>query len=161
LLDSFDLFGYFSDFEDFCESLSQLQLVHQLLRQTTEMSDGERVQTTSGVEFVPPKVWVPPAKKEGKFGSINRPTSGATHEKELAQGKHPLQLYSLGTPNGVKVTVLLEELLALGHHGAEYDAWIVNIEKGDQFSSGFVSVNPNSKIPALNDVSTSPPTRGR
>jgi len=95
----------------------------------------------------------------GKFANINRPIAGATHEKELPVGEHPLQLYSLATPNGVKVTVMLEELLERGHTGAEYDAWLINISTGDQFSSGFVEVNPNSKIPALLDLSTNPPTR--
>ncbi|MFN7164351.1 MAG: glutathione-dependent disulfide-bond oxidoreductase, partial [Hyphomonas sp.] len=95
----------------------------------------------------------------GRFAAINRPIAGPTHDKELPVGKHPLQLYSLGTPNGVKVTILLEELLARGHKGAEYDAWLINIGEGAQFSSGFVAVNPNSKIPALLDHSTSPPTR--
>jgi GSH-dependent disulfide-bond oxidoreductase len=109
--------------------------------------------------YTPPKVWKWDAESGGRFASINRPISGATHEKELQVGKHPLQLYSLGTPNGVKVTVMLEELLAAGHSGAEYDAWLVNIMEGDQFSSGFVSANPNSKIPALMDHSTNPPTR--
>ena len=110
-------------------------------------------------EYVPPKVWTWENQSGGKFTNINRPIAGATHEKELPVGKHPLQLYSLGTPNGVKVTVLLEELLALGHEGAEYDAFLINIGDGDQFSSGFVEVNPNSKIPALLDVSTDPHTR--
>ncbi len=110
-------------------------------------------------EYVPPKVWIWDNQSGGKFTNINRPIAGATHEKELPVGKHPLQLYSLGTPNGVKVTVLLEELLALGHEGAEYDAFLINIGEGDQFSSGFVEVNPNSKIPALLDVSTDPHTR--
>lgn len=110
-------------------------------------------------EYVPPKVWTWDKESGGRFANINRPISGATHEKELTVGKHPLQLYSLGTPNGVKVTIMLEELLALGHSGAEYDAWLINIGEGDQFGSGFVSVNPNSKIPALMDHSTAEPTR--
>ena len=109
--------------------------------------------------YIPPKVWKWDAESGGRFASINRPISGATHDKDLQVGKHPLQLYSLGTPNGVKVTVMLEELLAAGHSGAEYDAWLVNIMEGDQFSSGFVSANPNSKIPALMAHSTNPPTR--
>jgi GST-like protein len=109
--------------------------------------------------YVPPKVWTPNAQSGGRFANINRPVAGPTQEKELPVGRHPLQLYSLGTPNGVKVTVMLEELLALGHGGAEYDAWLVNIGEGDQFGSGFVEVNPNSKIPALMDHSTAPPTR--
>jgi GST-like protein len=108
--------------------------------------------------YVPPKVWTPPANNGGRFANINRPVAGPTHEKVLPIGRHPLQLYSLGTPNGVKVTVMLEELLALDHAGAEYDAWLINIGEGDQFGSGFVGINPNSKIPALLDHSTSPPT---
>ena len=110
-------------------------------------------------DYTPPRVWVWNKDNGGRFANINRPVSGATHEKVLPVGKHPFQLYSLGTPNGVKVTVMLEELLALGHHGAEYDAWLINIGDGDQFGSGFVDVNPNSKIPALMDHSTTPPTR--
>jgi len=109
--------------------------------------------------YTPPKVWTWDTDSEHRFSKINRPVSGATHEKELPRGEHPLQLYSLATPNGVKVTVLLEELLALGKEDAEYDAYIINIGEGDQFSSGFVAANPNSKIPALVDHSTSPPTR--
>ena len=109
--------------------------------------------------YTPPQVWTWDSESGGKFASINRPIAGATHEKELPKGKHPLQLYSLATPNGVKVTVLLEELLALGKQDAEYDAYPINIGEGDQFGSGFVGVNPNSKIPALLDLSTSPPTR--
>ncbi len=110
-------------------------------------------------EYVPPKVWTWSKPNGGQFASINRPISGPTHEKELPVGRHPLQLYSLGTPNGVKVTILLEELLALGHSDAEYDAWLIRIAQGDQFSSGFVAVNPNSKIPALLDRSATPPIR--
>jgi len=110
-------------------------------------------------DYVPPKVWSPDTKSGGRFANINRPVAGPTHEKVLPVGRHPLQLYSLGTPNGVKVTVMLEELLALGHRGAEYDAWLINIGEGEQFGSGFVEVNPNSKIPALMDHSTAPPTR--
>ena len=109
--------------------------------------------------YTPPKVWKWEQESGGTFANINRPIAGATHEKDLPVGKHPLQLYSLGTPNGVKVTVMLEELLALGHEGAEYDAHLIRIGKGDQFSSGFVDVNPNSKIPALLDRSTSTPIR--
>lgn len=109
--------------------------------------------------YTPPKVWQWDQESGGKFASINRPIAGATHDKELPVGKHPLQLYSLATPNGVKVTVMLEELLELGITEAEYDAHLVQILEGDQFSSGFVAVNPNSKIPALLDVSTQPPTR--
>ena len=109
--------------------------------------------------YTPPKVWTWDSESGGRFASINRPIAGATHEKELPVGKHPLQLYSLATPNGVKVTVMLEELLALGISEAEYDAYLINISEGDQFGSGFVAANPNSKIPALMDHSTSPPTR--
>jgi GST-like protein len=109
--------------------------------------------------YTPPKVWTWEAESGGKFASINRPVAGPTHDKELQIGKHPLQLYSLATPNGVKVTILLEELLAAGHIGAEYDAWLVNIGEGVQFGSGFVDVNPNSKIPALMDHSVTPPQR--
>jgi len=114
---------------------------------------------TKTSSYTPPKVWKWDRESGGKFSKINRPIAGATHDKELPRGKHPLQLYSLGTPNGVKVTVLLEELLALGKQGAEYDAYLIRINDGDQFGSGFVEINPNSKIPALLDVSTSPPTR--
>ena len=109
--------------------------------------------------YAPPKVWKWETESGGRFAKINRPVAGATHEKELPVGDHALQLYSLATPNGVKVTVLLEELLALGREGAEYDAYLVNIGEGDQFGSGFVAANPNSKIPALVDHGTSPPTR--
>jgi GSH-dependent disulfide-bond oxidoreductase len=110
-------------------------------------------------DYTPPKVWAWNKENGGRFANINRPIAGATHDKELPVGRHPLQLYSLGTPNGVKVTVMLEELLALGHAGAEYDAWLIRIGDGDQFSSGFVAVNPNSKIPALLDRSGSKPVR--
>ncbi|AWL04577.1 glutathione-dependent disulfide-bond oxidoreductase [Massilia oculi] len=109
--------------------------------------------------YVPPTVWTPPASSGGAFASINRPVAGPTHDKELPVGKHPLQLYSLATPNGVKVTILLEELLAAGHTGAEYDAWLIKINEGMQFSSGFVGANPNSKIPALVDRSGAAPVR--
>ena len=109
--------------------------------------------------YTPPKIWSANKENGGRFASINRPTAGATHEKELPVGRHPLQLYSLGTPNGVKVTVMLEELLAAGHTGAEYDAWLIRINEGEQFGSGFVSVNPNSKIPALLDRSGATPIR--
>ncbi|MEM1087852.1 MAG: glutathione-dependent disulfide-bond oxidoreductase [Pseudomonadota bacterium] len=109
--------------------------------------------------YTPPKVWTWDKASGGRFANINRPIAGPTSEKELPVGKHPLQLYSLGTPNGVKVTVLLEELLEKGHSGAEYDAWLINIGEGNQFGSGFVDVNPNSKIPALMDHSTDPGTR--
>jgi GST-like protein len=107
--------------------------------------------------YVPPKVWRPKNEYGGQFGSINRPVSGARFERELPVGKHPLQLYSQGTPNGQKITILLEELLAAGHADAEYDAWLIDIFKGDQFGSGFVEINPNSKIPALVDRATDPP----
>lgn len=109
--------------------------------------------------YTPPKVWQWEAESGGTWASINRPIAGATHEKELPTGQHPLQLYSMATPNGQKVTIMLEELLALGITGAEYDAYPIQINKGDQFGSGFVAVNPNSKIPALVDQSTTPPTR--
>src|SRR6187397_58538 len=109
--------------------------------------------------YAPPTVWNWNQANGGRFANINRPTAGSTHDKELPVGRHPLQLYSLGTPNGVKVTVMLEELLALGHKGAEYDAWLIRINDGDQFGSGFVGVNPNSKIPALLDRSGPKPIR--
>lgn len=111
------------------------------------------------VPYVPPKVWRNDAASGGQFASINRPVAGATHDKALPVGKQPLQLYSLATPNGVKATILLEELMALGHSGAEYDAWLIRIGDGEQFSSGFVEVNPNSKIPALLDRSVEPAIR--
>ncbi len=114
---------------------------------------------SSSSEYVPPKVWTWDQASGGRFASTNRPVAGATHDKELPVGRHPLQLYSLGTPNGVKVTVMLEELLAAGHAGAEYDAWLIRISDGDQFGSGFVGVNPNSKIPALLDRSGPVPIR--
>lgn len=110
-------------------------------------------------DYTPPKVWTWDAENGGQFASTNRPIAGATHDKELPVGKHPFQLYSLATPNGVKVTVMLEELLAAGHTGAEYDAWLIKIGDGDQFGSGFVEVNPNSKIPALMDHSGPAPVR--
>ncbi|MGL5839213.1 MAG: glutathione-dependent disulfide-bond oxidoreductase [Sphingorhabdus sp.] len=110
-------------------------------------------------EYTPPKVWEWNKENGGRFANINRPIAGATHDKELPVGKHPLQLYSLGTPNGQKVTVLLEELLAAGYKGAEYNAWLIDISKGDQFGSGFVDINPNSKIPALVDRSGPTPQR--
>lgn len=115
------------------------------------------MDTTS--TYTPPKVWSADKTNGGQFASINRPTAGATHDKALPVGRHPLQLYSLGTPNGVKVTVMLEELLAAGHAGAEYDAWLIRINQGEQFGSGFVEVNPNSKIPALVDRSGPSPVR--
>ena len=116
---------------------------------------------TKNTDYTPPKIWQ--WDEEGddgnRFANINRPIAGATHEKELPVGKHPIQLYSLGTPNGVKVTIMLEELLALGHKGAEYDAWLINIGEGEQFGSGFVEINPNSKIPAMMDRSGDTPIR--
>ena len=110
-------------------------------------------------KYTPPKVWTFNTESGGQFANINKPTAGAQKERALPVGKHPLQLYSLATPNGVKVTILLEELLALGHEGAEYDAHLIRINEGEQFGSDFVAINPNSKIPALLDHSTSPPTR--
>lgn len=110
-------------------------------------------------DYTPPKVWAWNKENGGRFANINRPIAGPTHDKELPVGRHPLQLYSLATPNGVKATVMLEELLALGHRGAEYDAWLINIGTGDQFGSGFVAANPNSKIPALVDRSGPEPIR--
>ncbi|MGE0226087.1 MAG: glutathione-dependent disulfide-bond oxidoreductase [Acetobacteraceae bacterium] len=114
---------------------------------------------SSSSEYTPPKVWTWNKASGGRFANINRPIAGPTHDKELPVGRHPMQLYSLGTPNGQKVTIMLEELLALGHGGAEYDAWLIKIGDGDQFGSGFVAVNPNSKIPALMDRSENPPVR--
>jgi GSH-dependent disulfide-bond oxidoreductase len=114
---------------------------------------------SSSSDYTPPKVWTWNKPSGGRFANINRPISGPTHDKELPVGRHPLQLYSLGTPNGVKVTVLLEELLALGHSGAEYDAWLIKIGDGDQFGSGFVAINPNSKIPTLLDRGGPTPIR--
>ncbi|MDX1820801.1 MAG: glutathione-dependent disulfide-bond oxidoreductase [Paracoccaceae bacterium] len=111
------------------------------------------------MSYTPPKVWTWTPGNGGQFANINKPTAGATHDKDLPVGKHPFQLYSLATPNGVKVTVMFEELLAAGHKGAEYDAWLIRINEGDQFGSGFVSVNPNSKIPALMDHSGDTPQR--
>lgn len=110
-------------------------------------------------DYTPPEIWTPPENPGGRFASINRPIAGATHEKELPVGLNPLQLYSQATPNGVKATLMLEELLAAGHGGAEYDAWLIEISKGDQFGSGFVALNPNSKIPALHDRSGPQPVR--
>jgi GST-like protein len=119
----------------------------------------QEVRFVTKAAYVPPKVWKNEAASGGQFASINRPVAGPTHDKELPVGEHALQLYSLATPNGVKVTIMLEELLALGHKDAEYDAWLIRIGEGDQFSSGFVDINPNSKIPALLDHSTTPPIR--
>jgi GSH-dependent disulfide-bond oxidoreductase len=116
------------------------------------------MQMTETTAYTPPKVWTWNKESGGQFASINRPIAGPTHDKELPVGRHPLQLYSLATPNGQKVTIMLEELLALGHHGAEYDAWLIRID-GNQFGSGFVQVNPNSKIPALLDLSGPMPIR--
>jgi len=124
---------------------------HQIFPETPSMSDA--------AQYIPPKVWTWSNANGGQFANINRPIAGPTHEKELPVGRHPLQLYSLATPNGQKVTIFLEELLALGHAGAEYDAWLIRINEGDQFGSGFVEVNPNSKIPALLDRSASKPVR--
>ncbi|OJI04132.1 glutathione-dependent disulfide-bond oxidoreductase [Polynucleobacter sp. MWH-Adler-W8] len=112
---------------------------------------------TDTTEYTPPKVWAWEKPNGGQFANVNRPTAGSREKKELPIGRHPIQLYSMGTPNGVKVTIMLEELLALGHIGAEYDAWLIRISEGDQFGSGFVKINPNSKIPALLDRSKSPP----
>src|SRR3954467_12415024 len=114
---------------------------------------------SSASDYTPPKVWAWNKANGGRLAHINRPLAGPTHDKELPVGKHPLQLYSLATPNGQKVTILLEELLALGHSGAEYDAWLIKIHEGEQFGSGFVKVNPNSKIPALLDRSGPTPLR--
>src|SRR6202047_2264863 len=114
---------------------------------------------TDQSSYTPPKVWTWNKENGGRFANINRPTAGPTHDKDLPVGRHPLQLYSLATPNGVKVTIMLEELLALGHGGAEYDAWLIRINEGDQFGSGFVAINPNSKIPALLDRSGPKPIR--
>ena len=114
---------------------------------------------TSSPESTPPNVWTWDKPNGGQFANINRPIAGATHDKELPVGRHPIQLYSLATPNGQKVTIMLEELLALGHGGAEYDAWLIKIGEGDQFGSGFVAINPNSKIPALVDRSGPRPIR--
>jgi GST-like protein len=114
---------------------------------------------TESVDYTPPKVWAWNKANGGQFANVNRPIAGPTHDKDLPIGQHPLQLYSLATPNGIKVTIMLEELLALGHDGAEYDAWLIRIGDGEQFGSGFVAANPNSKIPALVDHSTTTPTR--
>ncbi len=123
------------------------------------MTDTVDVLPNQPADYVPPAIWTWDKPSGGQFANINRPVSGATHDKDLPVGKHPFQLYSLGTPNGVKVTIMLEELLAAGHAGAEYDAWIINIGAGDQFSTGFVGVNPNSKIPAMMDHSVEPMLR--
>nr|WP_295077293.1 glutathione-dependent disulfide-bond oxidoreductase [uncultured Roseateles sp.] len=123
------------------------------------MNDEQKQQAQQAAAYTPPKVWTWDKDNGGKFASINRPIAGATHDKALPVGRHPLQLHSLATPNGVKVTVMLEELLELGHSGAEYDAWPINISAGEQFGSGFVAINPNSKIPALVDRSGPQPVR--
>jgi len=123
------------------------------------MANEDPASANQPAGYVPPKVWTWDKENGGQFARINRPVSGATHEKVLPIGKHPLQLYSLGTPNGQKVTIMLEELLAAGHRGAEYDAWLIRINEGEQFSSGFVAINPNSKIPAMLDRSSDPPTK--
>jgi len=123
------------------------------------MSDPTPSPSSDSNVYVPPKVWAWNQANGGKFANINRPVAGPTHDQPLPVGRHPLQLYSLATPNGVKVTLMLEELLALGHTGAEYDAWLIKINEGDQFGSGFVGVNPNSKIPALMDHSGPEPVR--
>jgi GST-like protein len=120
----------------------------------SQLLDFGKITNGNTMTYTPEKVWKWNAESGGKFASINRPIAGPTHDKELQTGNHPLQLYSLATPNGVKVTVMLEELLAAGHTGAEYDAWLIDIQEGDQFGSGFVDVNPNSKIPALMDTTT-------
>jgi GST-like protein len=122
------------------------------------MADADEPANNQPAGYVPPKVWTWEQPSGGTFASINRPVSGATKDQELPVGEHPLQLYSMGTPNGVKVTIMLEELLAAGHSDAEYDAWLIRIGEGDQFGSGFVEINPNSKIPAMRDHSTDPHT---
>src|SRR5271165_4045515 len=127
--------------------------------QHKDMTDKDPEIANQPAGYVPPKVWVWDKENGGQFSNINRPISGATHEKTLPIGKHPFQLYSLGTPNGQKVTIMLEELLAAGYKGAEYDAWLIRIGEGDQFSSGFVAINPNSKIPAMVDRSGPAPIR--
>src|SRR5712672_680245 len=133
------------------------------MRQLRTISPARKTPGASGMtdtpEYTPPNVWVWDKPSGGRFANINRPIAGPTHDKELPVGRHPLQLYSLGTPNGVKVTIMLEELLALGHKGAEYDAWLIRIGEGDQFGSGFVAINPNSKIPAMVDRNGSKPIR--
>lgn len=123
------------------------------------MTDEKKILPNQPADYTPPKIWTWESENGGEFAKINRPTAGATHDQTLSIGKHPLQLYSLATPNGVKITIMLEELLAKGHMGAEYDAYLINIGEGHQFGSDFVKINPNSKIPALMDHSTEPPTR--
>src|SRR6266851_75576 len=134
--------------------MSRLRMMSACARKTHGVSG-----MTDSPDYTPPKVWTWTKPSGGRFANINRPIAGPTHEKDLPVGRHPLQLYSLGTPNGVKVTVMLEELLALGHKGAEYDAWLIQIMRGDQFGSGFVEINPNSKIPALADRTGPEPIR--
>ena len=126
---------------------------------TQAFTHKENSMTDAVTPYIPPRVWSPATQSGGAFANINRPIAGQTHEKELPVGKHPFQLYSLGTPNGQKVTIMFEELLAAGHAGAEYDAWLINIGEGQQFGSGFVDINPNSKIPALLDRSGATPVR--
>ncbi len=136
--------------------LAVLELSGHLKRRITTNTIG---RILADATYTPPEVWTHDKENGGRFAGINRPTAGAREEKDLQVGEHPLQLYSLGTPNGVKVTIMLEELLELGHSGAEYDAWIVNIGEGQQFTSGFVDANPNSKIPAMVDHSGDKPFR--
>src|SRR6266851_7829739 len=134
--------------------MSRLRTVSACIRNTPGASG-----MTDTPDYTPPKVWSWDKPNGGRFANVNRPIAGPTHEKELPVGRHPLQLYSQGTPNGVKVAVMLEELLALGHTGAEYDAWLIRIDRGEQFGSGFVELNPNSKIPALVDYSAEQPVK--
>src|SRR3954467_15520916 len=138
---------------------SVLPLASDRQRGHAEVHNQEDTAMSDAPEYTPAKVWTWNKPSGGRFASINRPIAGKTHDKELPIGKHPLQLYSLATPNGQKVTIMLEELLAAGHKGAEYDAWLIKIGQGDQFGSGFVAVNPNSKIPALMDRSGPNPIR--
>src|SRR5271169_5537973 len=133
--------------------------IRQQLDHASRAKIPKRSNMSDTSSYTPPKVWTWKKSNGGQFASINRPIAGPTHDKELPIGKHPLQLYSLGTPNGQKITIMLEELLALGHSGAEYDAWLIKIGEGGQFGSGFVAVNPNSKIPALVDRSGPAPVR--
>src|SRR5271155_4246168 len=136
-----------------------LRTIRRQLDHASQVETPKRSNMSDNASYTPPKVWTWNKTNGGQFATINRPVAGSTHEKELPIGKHPLQLYSLGTPNGQKITIMLEELLALGHSGAEYDAWLVKIGEGDQFGSGFVAVNPNSKIPVLVDRSGPTPIR--
>src|SRR5438309_7508113 len=139
--------------------ISSCKLVHRSAISRARRNNSRSPGMTDSSEYTPPKIWTWNKANGGRFANINRPIAGATHDKELPVGRHPLQLYSLATPNGQKVTIMLEELLALGHRGAEYDAWLIRIGDGDQFGSGFVAVNPNSKIPALMDRSGPKPIR--